>query len=204
MDAARRLVKRVEQVCQHGALAGLEDDLRAHAGLQALFSQRLQPLRRDADARQVVGDAVGVIRQQIPGNGSHGAPNHQLGCMREGREPDVHGLTRLDPVDHLWRDSRLQQQGGVRRDDIHDLVSRRDDASRCLEGEAHHLPVGGGLDLGAAQLVAGGNVSCLLGLHIAAHIRKACFHFPAKVLAPCEHALANFRDRALRPDRVAT
>jgi hypothetical protein len=159
MDAARRLVKRVEQVRQHGALAGLEDDLRAHAGLQALGSQRLQPLRRDADARQVVGHVVGVIGQQIPGNGGHRAPNHQLGRMREGCEPDVHGLTRLDPVDHLRQDSRLQQQRRVLRDDIHDLVSWRDDASRRLEGEAHHLPVRGSLDLGAPELVAGGNVS---------------------------------------------
>ena len=123
--------------------------------------------------------------------------------MREGREPDVHRLARVDPVDHLGRNSRLQQQGSVLRDDVHDLVAGRNDATRGLEGKAHHLPVGGGFDLGAAKLVAGGNVSGLFGLNVTAHIGQAGFHFPAKILAPGQHALADFRNGALGPDRVA-
>ena len=40
-------------------------------------------------------------------------------------------------------------------------------------------------------------------MYITAHIGQAGFHFPAKILPPGQHALADFRNGALRPDRVA-
>src|SRR3954453_20860815 len=153
------VVQRLHQIGQHGAVAGLDEGFRRHAGDQPGVTELGDLLCRQRDADGVVALAGALVGGDVGRDAADDAVELRRGALVESGQAQQRLLTDLELVDIDRIDLGLDLEIVGLRPDQHEGVAGGDDAPNRMHGRLQHHAVLRRADVDAAQLVLGGDLA---------------------------------------------
>src|SRR5713226_9401930 len=153
------VAQRLDQIRQHGAVAGLDEGFDRHAGDQLGVAEALDLFGRHRDADGVVALPGALVGGDVGRDAGDDAVQFRRGALVEGGQPQQRFLADLQLVDILRIDFGLDRQRIGLRHDHHDGVAGGDHAADGVNRRLQHHAVLRGADVGPPQLVLGGDLA---------------------------------------------
>src|SRR6266852_5464859 len=159
-ERAHQLVAEwLDEIGQHGAVAGLHEGFDRHTGYQLDVAETGDFLRRHRDADRVVALPGALVGGDVGRNAGDDAVQFRRGALVEGRQPQQGFLADLQLVDILRIDFGLDRERIRLRHDHHDGVAGGDHPADGVNRRLQHHAVLRRADVGPPQLVFGGDLA---------------------------------------------
>src|SRR3954454_20038000 len=153
------VVQRLHQIGQHGAVTGLDEGFRRHAGDQPGVTELGDLFRGQRDADGVVALAGALIGGDVGRDAADDAVELGRSALVEGGEAQQRLLADLELVDIDRIDLGFDLEIVGLRHDQHEDVARGDDPTNRVYGRLQHHASLWRTDIDAAKLVLGGDLA---------------------------------------------
>src|SRR4051812_11703788 len=153
------VVQRLHQIGQHGAVTGLDEGFRRHAGDQPGVTELGDLFRGQRDTDGVVALAGALIGGDVGRGAADDAVELGRSALVEGGEAQQRLLADLELVDIDRIDLGLDLEIVGLRHNQHEGVAGGDDATNRMHGRLQHHAVLRRADVDAAKLVLGGDLA---------------------------------------------
>src|SRR4051812_5524414 len=153
------VVQRLHQIGQHGAVAGLDEGFRRHAGDQPGVTELGDLFCGQRDADGVVALAGALIGGDVGRDAADDAVELRRGALVEGGQAQQRLLADLELVDIDRIDLGFDLEIVGLRHDQHESVAGGDDAANGMHRRLQHHAVLWRADVDTAKLVLGGDLA---------------------------------------------
>src|SRR6266403_556491 len=151
--AHQLVVQRLDQVGQHGAVAGLHEGFDRHAGYQPDVAETGDFLRRHRNADRVIALSGALVGRDVGRNAGDDAVQFRRGALVECRQPQQRLLADLQFIDILRIYLGLDREVVGLRHDHHDGVAGSDHPAHGMDRRLQHDAVLRGPDVDPPQLI---------------------------------------------------
>src|SRR6266446_9834651 len=153
--AHQLVVQRLDQVGQHGAVAGLHEGFDRHAGDQLDVAKTRDLVGRHRDTDRVIALPGALVGRDVGRDAGDDAVQFRRGALVERRQPQQRLLADLQFVDVLWIDLGLDLEIVGLRHDHHDGIAGGDHPAHGMDRRLQHHAILRRADVDATQLVFG-------------------------------------------------
>src|SRR5713101_170543 len=145
----------LDEIGQHGAVAGLHEGFDRHTGYQLDVAETGDFLRRHRNADGVIALPGALVGRDVGRNAGDDAVQFRRRALIECRQPQQRLLADLQFIDILRIDLGLDLEVIGLRNDHHDGVAGRDHPADGVDRGLQHHAVLRGADVDPPQLVLG-------------------------------------------------
>src|SRR6266852_547487 len=198
-ERAHQLVAEwLDEIGQHGAVAGLHEGFDRHTGYQLDVAETGDFLRRHRNADRVIALPGALVGRDVRRNAGDDTVQFRRGALVECRQPQQRLLADLQFIDILRIDLGLDREVVGLRNDHHDGVAGGDHAAHGMDRRLQHHAVLRGADVDPPQLIFGRDLALDEFTDLVVGLAPILGDFPDHILVDLNDLQFGLGDLALR------